>query len=374
MNILTFEKINVQYRITLNANAQYEKEKAAVKAGVLKDINEISYMTVDDPKLQPGDLMVRVRAATVCGTDIRILRGRKTAGIRYPSILGHEFAGEVVDTGGHSQLHKGQAVCVCPAFACGHCEYCIRGAENLCRNLTAMGYEIDGAFAEYVRIPARGVAAGNVFAMPEGTSFEKAALAEPLSCVMNGQERVGVNMGDIVTILGAGPIGILHVKLARLAGAQHIIVSEPNPLRREAAINAGADVVVDPTAENLLERVRQESGGLGADVAIVAIGVPSLANDAIRLVRHRGRVSLFAGFSKDQQAEIDVNAIHYNELMVTGSFGLTRLQFERSLHLIASGRLEVDSLLTHRFGLSEISSALATAEQGSAIKVAIVGD
>ena len=189
---------------------------------------------------------------------------------------------------------------------------------------------------------------------------------------MNGQERVGVDIGDVVVVLGAGPIGILHVKLARLAGARKIVVSEPNPLRREAAQRAGADVLVDPTTEDLQARVRTVSDGLGADVAIVAIGVPSLANDAIKLVRHRGRVSLFAGFNKGTQSEIDVNAIHYNELVVTGSFGLTRLQFERSLKMIASGHLEVDSLLTHRFRLKDIVAALSMAEQGSAIKVAIV--
>ena len=345
-----------------------------MKAGVLMGVNEVSYTTIADPELQRGDMLLKVKAATVCGTDIRILRGRKITGIRYPSVLGHEFAGVVTNNGGHSQFSTGQAVCVCPQFACGHCEYCIRGAENLCRNLIAMGYEIDGAFAEYVRIPASGVASGNVFAVPEGLSFEKAALAEPLACVMNGQDRVGVNIGDVVAVLGAGPIGILHVKLARLAGVRTIIVSEPNPLRREAALKAGADIVVDPAAEDLLARVRAASGGLGADVAIAAIGVPALANDAIRLVRHRGRVSLFAGFSKDVQAELDVNAIHYNELIVTGAFGLTRLHFERALKMIASGHFELDSLLTHRFGLEDIVTALATAEQGSAIKVAIVGE
>ena len=345
-----------------------------MQAGVLKDVNDVSYMTVADPQLESGDLLIRVKAATVCGTDIRILRGKKTAGIRYPSILGHEFAGEVVENGGHSQFKKGQAVCVCPQFACGHCERCIQGTENLCRNLTSMGYEIDGAFAEFVRIPSRGVATGNVFFVPEGLTFEQAALAEPLACVMNGQERVGVKLGDVVAVLGAGPIGILHIKLARRAGARRIVVSEPNPLRREAAVKAGADLAVDPTTENLFKRVLEASDGLGADVVIVAIGVPALANDAIRLARQRGRISLFAGFSMGVHAELDVNAIHYNELTVTGSFGLSRLQFERSLNMIASGHLEVDSLLTHRFGLRDIQKALETAEHGSAIKVAIVGE
>lgn len=345
-----------------------------MKAGLLRAPNELVLEDVPDPRAERGDLVLKVRAATVCGTDIRIYRGRKTAGVRYPSVLGHEFAGEVVDNGGHSRFACGDAVCVCPAIACGHCAYCKRGMENLCANLIAIGYEIDGAFAEYIRIPARAVAAGNVFAIPAGVGWEQAALAEPLSCVMNGQERIDVRAGDVVAILGAGPIGILHVKLARLAGARTVLVSEPNGLRRAAALRAGADVVVDPTAGDLPAAVRDASGGLGADKVIVAIGVPKLADDALALARHRGAVCLFAGFSAAETATIDVNAIHYNELHVTGSFGLTRLQFERSLAAIASGRLEVDSMLTHRFDLAALSEALATAEQGSAIKVAVVSD
>ncbi len=345
-----------------------------MKAGVLLSVNDVDYTTIAEPSLDAGDMLLEVKAATVCGTDIRVLRGKKTSGIRYPSVLGHEFAGVVVNAGGNTQFSVGHAVTVCPQFACGHCEYCIRGAENLCRNMVAMGYEIDGAFAQYVRIPAFGVKSGNVFAVPNGLSFEEAALAEPLACVMNGQERVGVKMGDAVAILGAGPIGILHIKLARLSGARLIIVSELNPLRREAALKAGADLAIDPGTDDLFSRTKSATGGLGVDVAIVAIGVPSLANDAIRLVCHRGRVSLFAGFTKGVQAELDVNAIHYNELVVTGSFGLSRLWFGKALSMIASGQLEMKSLLTHRFGLADIKLALDTAEQGSAIKVAVLND
>jgi L-iditol 2-dehydrogenase len=342
-----------------------------VKAAVLHEINDIRYTSVAMPVLQRGDMLVKVKAATLCGTDIRILRGRKTAGIRYPSILGHEFAGEVVETGGHAGFHVGQAVSACPAFACGHCDMCLRDAENLCRNLVAMGYGIDGAFADYVRIPASGVASGHVFALPENISFEQAALAEPLACVIKGQQQAGVKAGDVVIILGAGPIGLLHVKLARHAGAKRIIVSQTSALRREAARAAGADEVINPHTDDIAARVRQATNGAGADVAICAIGKPELANDAVRMVRLRGRVSLFAGFSKGVQVNLDVNAIHYNELSVTGAFGLTRQQFRLALHLIASRKIEVASLLTHRFGLADVLQAVATAEQGTAIKVAL---
>ncbi|KQT57727.1 MULTISPECIES: alcohol dehydrogenase catalytic domain-containing protein [unclassified Aureimonas] len=343
-----------------------------MKAALLRAPNDVLFDDVADPVPERGDLVLRVRAATICGTDIRIVSGRKTMGVRYPSVLGHEFSGEIVDNGGSARFKVGDAVCVDPAIACGHCDYCRRGAENLCANLTAIGYELDGAFAEYVRIPSRALETGNVFPMPADISFEEAALAEPLACVLNGQDRVGVERGDVVAILGSGPIGLLHVKVARLSGASRIIVSEPNVDRRAAALAAGADIVVDPTSEDLKEIVRGMSGGIGADVVIVAIGVPSLANDALSLVRLRGRVSLFAGFSKGEMAALDVNAIHYNELIVTGSFGLTRLQFEKSLNLIASGQLDTKPFLTHRFALTAIGEALATAARGDAIKVAIV--
>ena len=221
-------------------------------------------------------------------------------------------------------------------------------------------------------MPAQALATGNVHAIPDSLPYEQAALAEPLACVVNGQERVAIAAGDTVVVLGAGPIGLLHVKLARFAGARGVIVSEPNAARRAFARDEGADVVIDPTNEDVSSTVRDQTGGLGCDVAIVAIGIPALANQALSLVRRRGRVSLFAGFSVGEQAPLDVNLIHYGELVVTGAFGLTRLQFERALELLGSGRLDVASFVTHRFGLPSIAEAIRTAEDGAAVKVAIL--
>lgn len=343
-----------------------------MKAGLLRAPHDLRLEDVPDPERGPGDLVLKVRAATVCGTDIRILRGRKTAGIRYPSVIGHEFAGEVVAAPAGSPFRPGQRVCVDPAIPCGRCACCKAGAENVCLDLTAIGYEIDGAFAEYVLVPARALESGNVYPIPGDLPFEQAALAEPLACVINGQERVGVAPGDAVAVLGAGPIGLLHVALARLSGARTVIVSEPSPGRRRAARDAGADVVVDPSADDLTATVKAVTRGLGADVAIVAVGVPSLADAAVRLVRRRGRVSLFAGFPVGDGGALDLNAVHYGELLVTGSFGLSRAHFERALDLVAARRIDLAPFVTHRFALSELGAALATAEEGSALKVAIL--
>lgn len=342
-----------------------------MKAAILHAPNRIALAQTAEPAPGPGDMMIRMRAATVCGTDIRIFRGRKTMGVRYPSVLGHEFAGEVVDAGGWPEFAAGDRVGLCPAIPCGRCERCKRGAENLCAHGMNFGYEIDGGFAELIHVPARAVEAGNVRRLPDSMSYGEAALIEPLSCVLNGQEKVGVGFADTVAIIGAGPIGLLHVLLANLRGAMRVIVSDPNAARREAALRFGADVAVDPGAEDVPARIRAETDGRGASVVICAIGVPAIARQATELVAHGGRISLFAGFSKGDSAEMDVNAIHYNEITVTGAFGLSRRTFDDAFDMVASGRLKVAPLITDTFGLDDVPRAFEVAESGAAIKVAI---
>lgn len=341
-----------------------------MRAAILTAPNAMQLGEAPDPVRADGDLILRVKAATICGTDIRILRGRKTAGVRYPSIIGHEFAGEVVE--GDATFRPGERVGVCPAIPCGRCAQCLRGRENLCPDAEAIGYQIDGAFAEYIRIPARAVALGNVHRLPDAIGDAEAALIEPLACVINGQNKVGVAQGDTVVVLGSGPIGTLHIKLARLRGAARVIVSEPNPGRRAAAQTAGADVGIDPTTEDLRARVREETGGLGADVVICAIGIPALATQAIGLAGQGGRVSLFAGFSKGELGQLDVNAIHYDELRVTGAFGLSRLDYATALAAIAGGRIDTSDMITHRYPLAQLDEAFGMAEGGGAMKVAIL--
>ena len=345
-----------------------------MKAGILRAPNDLVFGEVPTPILEPGDLLLRVRAATVCGTDLRILRGTKTTGVRYPSVLGHEFAGEIVDTAGGTAFQNGQRVVANPAIPCGFCASCKAGHENLCERLVAIGYELDGAFAEYIRIPARALAAGNVREIPATLSFEEAALAEPLACVLNGQQRVGLRAGDDVAVLGCGPIGLLHVKLAHLSGARRIFVSEHNLARRQAALEAGADVVIDPRASDPAAIIGAETAGGGVDVAVVAIGAPRLADLALSVAKRRGRVSLFAGFPTGERPPLDLNLIHYRELVVTGASGLGRAAFDAALDLLASGRIDVKPFLGARFGLPEIGHALAVAESKTALKVAIVGD
>lgn len=346
-----------------------------MKAAVLYAANKLEVAQLDKPKAGPGDLVIRVKASAICGTDGRIVTGKKTKGVRYPSVIGHEFSGEVVEVGeGVSQFSCGDAVAVDPVIPCCSCAYCRSGKENVCQNRQAIGYEFDGAFAEYLRIPAIALKTGNVFSIPKGVSFEAAALAEPLACCINGQKNVKIELGDTVVILGAGPIGLMHIQLARLSGAKTIIVSELNDKRRQAALDCGADLVIDSSKDDLNENVKELTEGLGADVVIMAIGVPSLVNPALSLVRKGGRVNLFAGFSAGDMSNIDVNLIHYNELIITGASALSRQGYQVALDLISTGQINVEKLITHRFSLDDIQAAFACAQQGVAIKILVTSE
>ncbi|RFT10178.1 threonine dehydrogenase [Providencia rettgeri] len=343
-----------------------------MKAAVLYAPNELRVADVKYPQVGKGDVVIKVKAAAICGTDGRIISGKKTKGVRYPSVIGHEFSGEIVEVGENvTDLNVGDAIAIDPVVPCRSCVYCRIGKENVCLNRQAIGYEFDGAFAEYVRIPEVALSSGNVFKIPKGMSFEAAALAEPLACCINGQKNVGIELGDTVVIIGAGPIGLMHVQLARFSGATNIVVSELNEQRQQAALNCGATRVVNSQQENLLDVVKGLTEGVGADVVIIAIGIPGLVNPALELARKGGRVNLFAGFSKDDMAQIDVNIIHYNELILTGASALSREGYQQALTLISSGLIDIEKLVTHRFALDEINEAMATAQKGDAIKIII---
>ncbi|QGP93692.1 Erythritol/L-threitol dehydrogenase [Neomoorella glycerini] len=341
-------------------------------AAVLHGPNDLRVEHVNDPIIGAGELLVKVEACAICGTDLRIVKGTKTRGVHYPSIIGHEFAGTVVDVGeGVTNFAPGDHVAVAPIIPCRNCAYCVNGQENVCLNRVAIGYEFNGGFAELVCIPAVVLDAGNIVKIDPGVPLEAAALAEPLSCCLNGQRKARVRLNSNVVIIGAGPIGLMHIMLARAAGAAQIIVSELLPNRRERALAAGADVVIDPGRENLLEIVKNCTNGLGADIVILAIGVPALVNDTLRLLRKGGHLNFFAGMPEGATSSIDANLIHYNELRLSGTSASTRQDFYEALNLIVTGKIAASSLISHRFPLREADQAFAVAFAGEGEKVVI---
>ena len=342
-------------------------------AAVLRGPDRMFVEEVETPGIGPGDILVEVGANTICGTDVRLLRGEKSRGTERPSIIGHEFAGRVVETGQRvGGFEAGQPVAIAPMVPCRRCFYCKRGMENACTDKIRIGYELDGGLGEYVRIPAEAIEAGNVFAVREDLPSAYLALAEPLSCCINGQRHSRIGPHDAVLILGAGPIGLFHLQLALLAGARTVIVSEPSSYRREFAAGLGAHFSVDPTSEDLASVVGEATDGIGADAAIICIGLPQLVNEALGLVRKGGTVNVFAGLADRGWAGIEANLIHYNELVVTGSTDSRRVDFETALQLIESGRIQVEPMLTHRYPLEAANEALETAAAGKGIKVAVL--
>jgi L-iditol 2-dehydrogenase len=341
-----------------------------MKAAVLHKPNELRVEEVEVPSINPDEMLVKVKACAICGTDIRIYHGTKTRGIHYPSVIGHEISGVVEACGNSVQGFKvGDPVGICPVIPCGVCYACQRGMDNICLNRTAIGYEYDGGFQEYVRVPGVAIRQGNIFKAPPDLSFEILSLIEPLACCFNGNRRSQIKLGDTVVIMGAGPIGLMHLQLARQAGATKIISSEPSDERRTLAREMGADVCVDPQEVDLTEVVMEETQGLGADVTLLAIGVPALINDAFQMTRKQGSVNLFAGFAGKGESTIEANLVHYNELNVTGTASAAPWHFSEAMKLVTSGRIDLERLITHRFPLEEIDKAFKTVLEGKGLKV-----
>lgn len=342
-------------------------------AAVFRGPGELEVAEIDTPDIGPDEVLVKVGANTVCGTDVRILRGEKTKGIGRDVVLGHELAGRVAEAGRDVRgFDVGSPVAMAPSIPCLRCYFCRRGMENVCQNKKIMGNVVDGGLAEYVRVPAEAVEAGNLFVAHKDLSPEYLALAEPLACCINGLENYRVGLDDTVLILGAGPIGLFHLQLALLSGAGKVIVSNPSEDRRNFAGDLGAHVVVDPMTEDLAEVVAEHTDGLGVDVTVICIGVPTLVNDALRLTRKGGRVNVFAGLAGEGWAEVEANLIHYNELIVTGASDSRRSDYEMALRLIESGRVVVEPMVTHRFPLSEALEAIDKSASGEGIKVAVM--
>jgi L-iditol 2-dehydrogenase len=342
-------------------------------AAVFQQPGRMEVMEVETPTITADEVLVKVGANTICGTDVRIFRGEKTKGIPLPTILGHEMAGHVYQVGRQVRGYEvGAPVAMAPVIACHRCFYCQNGMENVCPHQKIVGYDVKGGLSEYVRIPADAIAAGNLFVAQNDLPSEYLAIAEPLACCVNGHRRSQIRLNSSMLIMGSGPIGLFHLQLSLLAGARTIIVSEPSAPRRAIASAFGAHITVDPTVEDLSSVVSEATGGLGVDSVIICIGVPSLVNDALNMARQGGRINIFAGLAAKGWAEIEANLIHYKELEVTGTANSRRTDYQTALQLIESGRIEVGPMVTDRYPLRSACEALDKAASGEGIKVAVL--
>lgn len=330
---------------------------------------DIRFEEIVQPEAGPGEVVIEIKAALTCGTDLKTYRRGHPVLIKNPpAVFGHELAGVIRELGpGVNGFSVGQRVVPANSAPCGRCFYCQRDQLSLCQNLDLL----NGAYAQYIAIPAR-IVQKNLVPVPENVSFKHAALAEPLACAVHGIERSEINLGDIVCVIGHGPIGLMLTRLAKLKGA-HVIVVGRNPFKLELARQFGADELVDISAvSDVVETVRGlTSGGRGVDVAIEAVGLPETWEQAIAMTRRGGLVNLFGGCKSGTRISVDTHRLHYEELKLIGIFHHTPRYFRAALSLIAGGQIDAEALISHEMPLERLEEALQLLASGNTLKVAI---
>lgn len=325
--------------------------------------------SVPDPPCPEGGLLTKVNASAICGSDLR----KFVHGGEKDRIPGHETVSTVIEVGeGVRGFEVGDRVTDCPA-SCGTCRFCLAGKPNLCPERGKVGGLRQGGFAELRPIGAATVGGGFVIKIPEGVDSLNGTLTEPLACVLNGHEKVNVKVGDHVAVLGAGPIGCMHVAVSRMKGAGQIIVTDILQQRLDMARVFEADAYVNAANVDPVLAVRELTEGRGADVVIVACVSRDAQVQALKMASRSGQVLLFAGLPPhSSEVFLDTNLIHYHELSVVGARSSVKRQWDLALQLLRSGKVNPEALLTHTVGLESIQEGFSLARSGEAMKVAVV--
>ncbi len=344
-----------------------------MKAAFLTAPQTYEVREVADPVCPDDGLILRVGACGVCGSDLRRWKEGPPAGVEGYT-PGHEVAGQVIAVGQHVTRFKlGDKLAIAPDIHCGQCWYCDRGMFNLCDSLRLAGITpgIPGGFAEQMVITGEILRGGIVHKMPDDMPYALGALAETLSSVIAAHDKAGTGLDDVVVVMGAGPIGCLHVMVAKVRGAR-VIVSEPSANRRAEAARFQPDALVDPGDQDLVTFVKSFTGGLGASISICANPIASTQAQAVELTRKAGRIVLFGGLPKaNPMTTLDGNRIHYGEQMVVGAFSYHPTQHEAAVSLLYRGIVPAGELITHTMKLADISAAFATAASGEGLKVMV---
>lgn len=321
------------------------------------------------PEIREDEVLVRIEVALTCGTDIKTYhRGHPKIIKEIPSPFGHEFAGIVEKVGSEVENFKpGMRVVAANSAPCNGCFYCRIDRPSLCEHLEFL----NGAYAEYIRIPER-IVKQNLLQIPDHITSKQAALCEPLACVIHGIEQAHINMGDTVAIVGAGPIGLMFTRLAKLKGARVIVIGR-NEFKLQKAAKMGADEIISifnvPDPEEAVKSMTQE--GHGVDVVIEAVGLPDIWEKAINITRKGGTITFFGGCENGTSVRIDTKKLHYDERKIIGVFHHTPHYFSTALNLIARGQVDADQLITHEYPLDQLETAFKLIETRQALKVAI---
>ncbi len=335
-----------------------------MKAAQFKKTQVLEIIETPLRKLETNEVLVQIAACGVCGTDVHIFAGEAHA--RPPVILGHEFAGTVIEAGNQVRdLQSGDHVVVDPNIACGGCYYCRRGQVNFCENLRALGVDIDGGFAEFTIVPAR-----QCYKLPEDFPLELGAFAEPLSCCLRGLERAAIQPGQSVAIVGAGNIGLLMLQLARLAGAGMIFVLDPLESKRAIGKQLGADFVVDANHPAAVQEIAEQTHG-GCDVVIECVGKAEAAELALALTKRGSCVVLFGLAAPEAYARLYLQKAFLKELTILSSI-LNPFTFHRAVDLLAQGKINLTPFSLNRFALEEIGEALESTRKSLVVKTLVI--
>lgn len=338
-----------------------------MRAAVLHGANDLRFEEVVRPEPGPGEILLRVHRCGICGTDSHIVKGRFPAP-NLPLIIGHEFAGEVAAVGsGVTYIKEGDKATADINIACGHCWYCRHNQKLFCPEVRQLGVHDHGGMADYVVVPAK-----NVYVLPASMPYDHAAFIEPLACAIHGQKRIGVEVGETVLILGAGPMGLCHAALSKGRGAGLVMISEPNAERRARAEAIGADLAFDPAAPDGIERIMDATNGRGADVVIEAVGSPVTYSQTFQLVRRGGRILAYGAAATDTVVPMKPFDIYAKELTIVGSYAGTYETWPQAIAMIAGERFDPSKIVDSVRPLSEVTDALASLDRDkSVVKVQV---
>ena len=344
-----------------------------MKAAVLKSPRTLELSDIPEPAVPEDGIVIEIKACGICGSDLRRWKEGPPSGSK-GVVPGHEAAGIVIETGpGCSGFETGDFVAIAPDIHCGDCYYCRKELYNLCDDLKFLGVTpgLPGGFAERMALTGDILTNGIINKMPDGLSFEHAAVSELCCSVLATHEKAGTSDKDTVVVIGAGPAGCLHVSVAKRRGAR-VCVLEISEARRRMVGKFGPDLVLDASSRDIVGEIKRFTGGVGADIVVCANPVAQTQTLGVEMVRKGGRVVLFGGLPKaNPMTTLDSNLIHYGEIQVVGAFSYHPRFHKLALSLLADGKLPAASLITHTFELDKINEAYDTAASGEALKVII---
>jgi L-iditol 2-dehydrogenase len=329
---------------------------------------------VPEPVCGPDEVKLRVRNCSTCGTDVKIFHNGHQ-NLSPPRIIGHEIAGEVAEVGANvSGWAVGDRAQVIAAVPCGDCYECRKGWMAVCQNQTSIGYQYDGGFAEYMIVPREVLKVDGLNRIPDNVGYDEASAAEPFACAINAQELLGIEEGDSVVVFGAGPIGCMHIRIARgvhKAGKIYLVDVNADRLKMSAEA-VQPDETINAAEVDVVERVMELTGGRGADVVITATAANVTQEQAISMAARNGRISFFGGLPKtDPFIKCDSNLVHYRQLHIHGANGSAPSHNKLALEYISTGQVPVKDLITARVPLENALDAFGIVQRGEAIKVTV---